>query len=185
MPRRGTGSMAARRATEDDDSVRKHPGSCTRHSCRHGWPAASRRYGSSTRLVGGVQPSRALRRPVRPRLRVRRDLFAPGVDASVRCAAANVVGRSVRAGFGARPRTGDDREALTGLGLTNPTQAEIHAVVRTHGPDIPELVHEQIRSCLASPAVASPASPRRRDGPPVRGGGGWAPSPTSGPPWKG
>lgn len=85
------------------------------------------------------------------------DLFAPGVDASVRCAAANVVGRSVRAGFGARPRTGDDREALTGLGLTNPTQAEIHAVVRTHGPDIPELVHEQIRSCLASPAVASPA----------------------------
>jgi hypothetical protein len=113
------------------------------------------------------------------------DLFAPGVDASVRCAAANVVGRSVRAGFGARPRTGDDREALTGLGLTNPTQAEIHAVVRTHGPDIPELVHEQIRSCLASPAVASPASPRRRDGPPVRGGGGWAPSPTSGTAWKG
>ncbi|HVL97723.1 MAG TPA: hypothetical protein VM324_00305 [Egibacteraceae bacterium] len=74
------------------------------------------------------------------------DLFASGVDASVLYAAGNVVGGSGRAGFGARLRTGDDSEALFGPGLTNPTQAEIHAVVRTHGPLIPGMVEEQIHT---------------------------------------
>jgi hypothetical protein len=74
------------------------------------------------------------------------DLFAPGVNASVLFAAGNVIGGSGRAGFGARLRTGDDSAALFGPGLTRPTQAEIHAVVRTHGPVIPGMVDEQIHT---------------------------------------
>lgn len=74
------------------------------------------------------------------------DLFAPGVDASVLYATGNVVGGSGRTGFGARLRVGDDSGALFGPGLTNPTQAEIHAVVRTHGPVIPGMVEEQIHT---------------------------------------
>lgn len=74
------------------------------------------------------------------------DLFAPGVDASVLYAAGNVVGGSGRTGFGARLGVDDDREALFGPGLTNPTQGEIHVVVRTHGPVIAALVDEQIHS---------------------------------------
>lgn len=35
---------------------------------------------------------------------------------------------------------------MFGRGLTNPTQAEIHAVVRTHGPVIPGMVDEQIHT---------------------------------------
>ncbi|MDQ3972803.1 MAG: hypothetical protein M3276_00350 [Actinomycetota bacterium] len=41
---------------------------------------------------------------------------------------------------------GDHSDALLGPGLTNPMPAEIHAVVRTHGPVIPGMVDEQIHT---------------------------------------
>lgn len=72
------------------------------------------------------------------------DLSSAAVKPSVLYATGNVVGGSGRAGFGARLRTGDAAQALFGEGLTNPTQAEIHAVVRTHGPVIPGMVDQQI-----------------------------------------
>lgn len=74
------------------------------------------------------------------------DLFAEAVQASVLYATGNVVGGSGRSGFGAHLKTDDTSSALFGPGLTNPTQAEIHAVLRTHGPVIPGMVHEQTHS---------------------------------------
>lgn len=63
---------------------------------------------------------------------------------SVLYAAGHVVGGSGRATFSGRLATGDTDGALWGPGLVNPTTAEIHLVVRDHGPKGD--TNEQIRS---------------------------------------
>ena len=70
----------------------------------------------------------------------------PRVQFSLLYAAGNVVGRSGQAGFGARLNTGDMSDAVMGDGLVNPRGAEIHLVIRTHGPTIPHMVEQQIRT---------------------------------------
>lgn len=72
------------------------------------------------------------------------DLDNAAVQTSVLYAAGNVTGSSGRSSYGARLNIGDDSGALFGPGLLRPRTAEIHLVVRTHGPAIPGLVHEQI-----------------------------------------
>lgn len=72
------------------------------------------------------------------------DLENAAVQASVLYAAGNVTGSSGRSSYGARLNVGDDSEALFGPGLLRPRTAEIHVVIRTHGPAIPGMVHEQI-----------------------------------------
>lgn len=66
--------------------------------------------------------------------------------------AGHVVGGSGIATFGGRVAEGDTSgcDALGRLpcndGLTDPSGAEIHLVLRTHGPATPDLVNEQIHS---------------------------------------
>ncbi len=92
------------------------------------------------------------------------DAFAPGfqcgpgdlpfnggdakVQFSLLYAAGNVVGNSGHAGFGGRLRTGDTTDVVMDLGpgLVNPRGAEIHLVIRTHGPTIPHMVEQQIHT---------------------------------------
>lgn len=59
-------------------------------------------------------------------------------------AAGNVTVGSGRSSYGARLNFGDDSGALFGPGLLRPRTAEIHVVIRTHGPAIPGMVREQI-----------------------------------------
>lgn len=66
--------------------------------------------------------------------------------------AGHVVGGSGQANLGGRVAVGDisgctERGQLAcNDGLTNPQGAEIHLVLRSHGPKIPELVNKQIHS---------------------------------------
>jgi hypothetical protein len=69
----------------------------------------------------------------------------PGaVGAEVTYAAGNVVGGSGISNFAGHLSTGHTDQEWFGNGLTNPTGAEIHLVVRTHGEIIPGLVHDMI-----------------------------------------
>lgn len=70
----------------------------------------------------------------------------PDVKFSLLYAAGNVVGHSGNAGFGARLRVGDPADAVMGPGLVDPRGAEIHLVIRTHGPTIPHMVERQIHT---------------------------------------
>jgi hypothetical protein len=74
------------------------------------------------------------------------DLERPGVKASVLYATGSISGGNGHAGFGARLQVGDTSGALFGPGLLNPRGAEIHLVLRTHGPTVPGMVNEQLRS---------------------------------------
>jgi hypothetical protein len=78
------------------------------------------------------------------------DLFRPGVDASARFASGHVVGADSSANFAGSLRVSDVDGApnvhLFGPGLTNPLGAEIHFIVRTHGPAVPEFVEEMIHT---------------------------------------
>jgi hypothetical protein len=66
--------------------------------------------------------------------------------------AGHVVGRSGKSTWGGRMAVGDisgctERGQLPcNQGLTDPGAAEVHLVLRSHGPRIPELVDEQIHS---------------------------------------
>jgi hypothetical protein len=79
----------------------------------------------------------------------------PSIQSSVLYATGHLVGGSGRGNFGAHLAVGDTRGALFGPGLLNPHGAEIHLVVRSHGPAIPGLVNEQIRTfgggCIDAP----------------------------------
>lgn len=70
----------------------------------------------------------------------------PQVEGTVLYAAGHVIGGSGVGNYGAHLSVGDTSGVLLGVGpgLTNPQGAEIHLVVRSHGPAIPELVEEQI-----------------------------------------
>jgi hypothetical protein len=75
--------------------------------------------------------------------------FANGdVEASVTYATGNVVDEDGEGGFAAHLKLGDTDGAgnvhLFGPGLLNPRGAEIHILVRGHGPVIPEMMPSQI-----------------------------------------
>jgi hypothetical protein len=82
------------------------------------------------------------------------DLFNEDVAAAVLYATGHVIGGSGRGNFAASLNVGDLRGCQSPLqefglckdGLTNPSGAEVHFVVRSHGPRIPGLVSEQIRT---------------------------------------
>lgn len=69
------------------------------------------------------------------------DLFVPAVDAAVMAGGGNAVGGSGRSSYAAHLSVGQitrEHPAFEGgPGLTNPRGAEIHLVVRSHGPIIP------------------------------------------------
>lgn len=80
------------------------------------------------------------------------DLANAAAEPTAVWGAGHVVGAGGVVTFGGRVAVGDASgcDALgrlpCGGGLTDPAGAEIHLVVRTHGPAIPELVNEQIHS---------------------------------------
>lgn len=62
------------------------------------------------------------------------DLFDPDVNGSVARAGGQVVGAEGAATFSGQLREGDDSEALFGPGLVDAMVAEIHFILRSHGP---------------------------------------------------
>lgn len=80
------------------------------------------------------------------------DLFDPDVEASVLAATGHVIGASGSANFGAYLAEGDASECafgadfLCGDGLQDARVADVHLVVRDHGPAIPGVVPEQIHT---------------------------------------
>lgn len=69
-----------------------------------------------------------------------------GVGSSVLFATGNVVGASGKGGFAAHLSEGDTNGALFGPGLIDSRVAEVHLIVRYHGPVIPALMPAQINS---------------------------------------
>ena len=75
------------------------------------------------------------------------DLSNPDVESSLVNATGRVVGADGTADFGAFKAVGDTTGAFTGPGLLNSKKAEIHLVVRTHGPailDNTDLLRQQL-----------------------------------------
>jgi hypothetical protein len=80
------------------------------------------------------------------------DLFTESVGTSVLYAAGNIVGGNSKSNFASSVRINDlkgcqapfDAFGLCRDGLVNPYGAEVHFVVRSHGPKIPGMVNEQI-----------------------------------------
>ena len=68
------------------------------------------------------------------------------VGSSVVFATGNVVSESGKGGFGAHLSEGDTRGALFGPGLLDARAAEVHLIVRYHGPVLPALMPAQINS---------------------------------------
>jgi hypothetical protein len=69
-----------------------------------------------------------------------------GVGSSVAFATGNVVDASGEGGFAAHLSEGDTNGALFGPGLLDSRAAEVHLIVRYHGPVIPALMPAQINS---------------------------------------
>jgi hypothetical protein len=69
-----------------------------------------------------------------------------GVGSSVVFATGNVVDSSGLGGFGAHLSEGNTSGALFGPGLLDARAAEVHLIVRYHGPVIPALMPGQIHS---------------------------------------
>lgn len=72
------------------------------------------------------------------------DLGREAVMPSVLRVTGNVVGGGDNANFGGRINEGDDSEALFGPGLMDAMTAEVHFIVRDHGPKRPDMVDAQI-----------------------------------------
>ena len=76
------------------------------------------------------------------------DLGNPSTQASFMFAAGSVSSANGKANFGGHLPVGDTKGCSPGLpcngGLTNPMGADIHLVVRDHGPIIPSMLHEQL-----------------------------------------
>jgi hypothetical protein len=77
---------------------------------------------------------------------VEADLFNPDAQPGVHYAAGNVVGGSGRGHFGGALRVGDTADAILGGPLTAPRAAEVHLIVRSHGPAVPGIIPEQIHT---------------------------------------
>jgi hypothetical protein len=80
------------------------------------------------------------------------DLTDPDVHLTLATAAGHIIGNSGRGNFGGALKAGDDSN-LTGEGtvldskaLMNPRGAEVHLVVRDHGPLVPEWLPDQIQT---------------------------------------
>lgn len=75
------------------------------------------------------------------------DAFPPpgntAAGASVSFAGGHVIGGDGQANYGAHLSVGEEA-APWPVGLLNPRMAEIHFVLRDHGPAIPEIIEEQI-----------------------------------------
>lgn len=81
---------------------------------------------------------------------------AANVQVEVLYAAGHVVGKNGKGNFSAHLKAGDDSESINqsffglppagGLQAGNTYKAEVHVVLRTHGPKVPGLVNEQIGS---------------------------------------
>jgi hypothetical protein len=86
------------------------------------------------------------------------DLFDPAVAASVQSGGGNMVGGSGNSTYASHLRLGETTNdhpvvhgdfgppAVPNPGLTNPRGAEIHLVVRSHGPAIPGMNHAMFNS---------------------------------------
>lgn len=81
------------------------------------------------------------------------DLFIEAVKGEVLFATGHVVGNNGKGNFSARLNEGDNSGSVNSLfgipdndGLRDSQAAEIHLVLRTHGPAIPGMVNEQIGS---------------------------------------
>ena len=90
------------------------------------------------------------------------------VGSSVLYAAGHAIGTSGRSGFGATLDKGITEGALFGPGLTNPHRADVHLVVRSHGPLIHGLTREMTRTFGAGcnnapPGTGTPGSNTCRD----------------------
>lgn len=70
----------------------------------------------------------------------------PAVQPSLLFGSGHVIGTSGIGNFGSWLGKGDTSGARFGPGLLYPRTAEIHVVVRSHGPAIPELLSEQLHS---------------------------------------
>jgi hypothetical protein len=93
------------------------------------------------------------------------DLFNPATNADVLYAAGHVIGGSGKATFAGSRRVADNSGsvfAALGLpapGLVDARTAEIHLVVRTHGPKIRGMVSEMIRTFNGGCQHPGPAFP--------------------------
>lgn len=78
------------------------------------------------------------------------DLVVAGGDPAVESSAARAAGRYIGGDgtgrFAGSLKVGDTSEALFGPGLLNPAGAEIHLIVRSHGPRVPAIAAEQIHT---------------------------------------
>ena len=81
------------------------------------------------------------------------DLFIEAVKGEVLFATGHVVGNNGKGNFSARLNEGDNSGSVNSLfgipdndGLRDSQAAEIHLVLRTHGPALPGMVNEQIGS---------------------------------------
>ena len=70
----------------------------------------------------------------------------PNPGAFVGRATGKVVGPTGKGNFGASLKVGDTSEVLFGPGLTDSRVAEVHMVVRYHGPVVPSQMPAQINS---------------------------------------
>lgn len=61
-------------------------------------------------------------------------------------AAGRVVDEDGTVDYGAHARVGDTSRALAGPGVVNPRGAEVILVVKSHGPKLPHLVSDQLRT---------------------------------------
>ena len=69
----------------------------------------------------------------------------PAIDSSVVWGNAGTVSTADgKANFGGYVKVGDTSTARFGPGLLDPTGAEVHMVIRTHGPVVPEMLSQQI-----------------------------------------
>lgn len=94
------------------------------------------------------------------------DLFVPEVQGEVVYADGRVVGRNGRTHFAATLTAGGVPNGWFGNGLINPTGAEIHLVVRTHGQAIPGRVHEMTTTFAGGCNNVPPEHPGYGDGDP-------------------
>ena len=74
------------------------------------------------------------------------DLGRDGVDSSVARAGGSMINNGDNAHIAGTLQVGDTSEALNGPGLLDTHEAEIHYVIRYHGPAIPGIIDEMLHS---------------------------------------
>ena len=95
------------------------------------------------------------------------DLENPDVAAEITYATGEVVNRNGRARFSASLAPGHTAQEWFGNGLINPTTAEVHVIVHSHGPVIPELEVDMLstfRGGCRDDEMIAPGHPAYEDG---------------------